>query len=227
MDGSQFIAGRPGWAKAPLVVADTPNPYLRRDLSEQALAKPPEPSFTTSEMDAARADGYADGHAAGLAEAAASYAAATLEAVRHISALLTTAQGEAARVTDAAATAGSAALVAALNAVMPELIQRSALGETTAMLRHVAPALSREPQLRIDVPPPIADGVRAALQDLPPALLNAVEVVGAETMAPGDARISWAAGRATRQPAEVWRRVMQSFDSLLGKAEVAEKTNDH
>jgi flagellar assembly protein FliH len=193
--------------------------FLRRDLSDEALRQPPEPSFTQAELDAARQDGFDAGHAAGMATAAASREAARtaseIQAMRTIAALMADARKESARVADLAADALARTVIAAMDSVMPDLIRRSALGEVSALLALVLPGLSREPAVRVEVPLEIADSIAATLATLPPEQRDTVTVAGMAPLRPGEARVHWAAGHARRQPAEVWDGVMQALHPAL------------
>jgi hypothetical protein len=198
--------------------------FSRRDLSDEALRRPAEPSFSSAELQAIRQDGVAAGHAAGLAEAAASRAQSEVRALEIIASAMADAREAAARVADLAAASLARTLIAAMHAVMPDLIQRSALNEVGAMLGQVLPGLAREPTVRIEVPRKIAGGVEAALATLAPEHRDKISVVSLDHMAAGDARVTWASGRARRQPDQVWQAVMEVLRPALG--EPGTKDND-
>jgi flagellar biosynthesis/type III secretory pathway protein FliH len=205
--------------------------FLRRDLSDEALRQPPEPLFTQADLAAVRQEGFDAGHAAGMAAAAASRAAARtaseIQALGTIAALMAGARKESARVADLAADALARTVIAAMDAVMPDLIRRSALNEVGAMLALVLPGLSREPAVRVEVPPEIADAIAATLASLPPEQRDTVTVTGLAPMRPGEARVHWAAGHARRQPAQVWESVMQALHPALGHPELDQPELKH
>ena len=219
----------PAWslpARDLLQVESTPG-FLARDLSEQALRLPADPVFSRAELDDARREGAEQGRAAGLAEAAASLAAAEAEALGRVAAAMAGARAEAARVADQAAGAVARAVVAAMNATMPYLVQRTALSEAGAVLGHVLPGLSREPHVRVEVPPALVSGVEAAVAKLAPEHRGRICVAGLErcaqaehadrAMAAGEVRVSWSSGHARRQPAQVWLAVMETLEPALGE----------
>src|SRR5580698_3054699 len=109
--------------------------FLQRDLSDEALREPAEPVFSRNELDSVRQEGFDAGHSAGMAAAAASRAAARtaaeIQALAIIAAAITDARRDAARVADLAADALARTVIAAMDAVMPELIRRSALNEVS------------------------------------------------------------------------------------------------
>ena len=211
-DNERVLAGR----------AEGGSLFLRRDLSEQALRTPPAPQFDMSQVAQSRQDGFDAGRLAGLSEANASISANQARAVAAIAATMAVADAQAARVADAAAAALAAALVAAMHAVMPDLIRRSGLREVEAMLAHVLPGLSRQPQVRIEVPSDIADGVAGIVAA---AGAGRIAVHGSDAMEPGGAWVSWSAGEARRQPAEVWRAVMDVIDPTPGQSEAKVTVN--
>lgn len=200
--------------------------FLRRDFSEQALRKLPEPQFGHSQMAAARREGFDAGLLAGLAEAETSTLANQARAVGAIATAMADASIQASRVTDGAAAALAALLVATMRAVMPDLIRRSALGEVGAMLAHVLPGLARQPRVDVEVSSTIVDGVAAVLAVVAPDGTGRIVLRGSEIMEPGGISMSWSAGEARRRPAEVWRAVMDVIDPVLGNPEPKDATND-
>jgi flagellar biosynthesis/type III secretory pathway protein FliH len=218
---------RPGSGVAPL--GSHGSPFLRRDLSEEALRKPVEPLFGRLELAAMRQEGFEAGHAVGLAAAAGSQAAfrtaSEVHALEIIAAAMKDGSQQAASVADEAATALAKALIAAMHAVMPNLIQRSALNEVGAMLAHVLPGLSREPTIRVEVPHEIADYIAATLASLVLEHRSKISVIGKDNMGPGEAGVHWGAGHARRQPALVWQAVMEVLDPALGHFESKDTDN--
>jgi flagellar biosynthesis/type III secretory pathway protein FliH len=199
--------------------------FLQRDLSEEGLRPPAEPSFGAEDLRAAERRGYESGHAAGLAEAEASQAAFATMALAAIAGEMTSSRAAAAAVAEEAAAALARALLAAMQAVMPALIAATAAGEIDAMLAHVLPGLAREPEIAVSVAPDLAEAVGARLQRLSRTDRDRIAVAGVDGMAPGAARIAWAAGHAERDPAEVWRQVMQALRLTAGN-ETDKETND-
>lgn len=225
MDESHFIptrhaqpprhrdTGGRGWVGAAGTAA-----LSRRDLNDHALRPPPAmPVLTQQDLAAAWQEGFAAGHAAAAAAAEASRAARVSQSLDAIAAALVASRADAACVADQAAGALSHALIAAMRAVMPDLIRRAALHESSAMLAHVMPGLSREPHVDIDVAPGLEDDIAALLAALPPASRTAIKVAGQPGMAAGDLRIRWQSGQARRQPAEIWRAVMNALNAATGQ----------
>jgi flagellar biosynthesis/type III secretory pathway protein FliH len=203
--------------------------FLQRDLSDEALSKPAEPLFRQAELAAIRQEGFDAGHAAGLAAAAGSQAAyrtaAEVHALGVISAAMEGGCQQAASVADTAAAALAKALIASMRAVMPDLIQRTALNETGAMLACVLPGLSREPTIRIEVPRDIALYIEATLAPLAPEQRDKIHVIGKDGMSSGDARVHWTSGHARRQPAQIWQTVMEALQPALSEPKSKDSNN--
>lgn len=200
--------------------------FLRRDFSEQALRKPAEPQFGTSQMAESRREGFEAGLLAGFAKAEASISADQARAIGAIATAMADAGIQATRVADGAAAILAAALVAAMHAAMPDLVRRSALGEVGAMLAHVLPGLARQPRVDVEVPSTIVDGVAAMLAVIAPGGVGRIVLRGSEVMESGGIWVSWSAGEARRCPAEVWRAVMDVIDPILGNPGAKDATND-
>jgi hypothetical protein len=135
--------------------------------------------------------------------------------------LLAEARAASAAVADQAGAVLAQTLVSAIGAVMPDLVRRSGLNEVGAMLAQVLPGLSREPAVRVDVRPELADDVAAMVGRLAPELSARVTVQGVEPLADGEVRVHWSDGHARRQPAAIWQAVMDRLEPALGPASSA------
>ena len=90
------------------------------------------------------------------------------------------------------------------------------------MLTQVLAGLSREPDVRVEVRPELADGVTALVGRLAPELSERVTVHGIERLAAGDVWVRWSAGHARRQPGAVWQAVMDRLEPVLDQVLDAE-----
>jgi hypothetical protein len=201
--------------------------FLHRDLNDDALRSPVERMFSTAELTAMRQQGFDAGHAAGVAELAASKAAhreaSEVQALQMISTALADAGVAAAAVADAAASALAKTLVAAMNAVMPDLIRRSGLSEAEAMLALVLPGVSREPTVRIEVAREAVSYVSTAIASL--EYHDKISVIGLDEATAGEVRVRWDAGHASRQPTQVWQAVMRALQPALDGLEAKDHDN--
>ena len=189
--------------------------FLQRDLNDHVPRKPPAESFSPAEMDQAKQAEFEAGRQAGLHAAAASREAAQAAALDRLAGLLTDARAASAAAADQAAATLAQTLVSAMGAVMPDLVRRSAFNETRAMLVRVLPGLSREPDVRVEVRPELADGVAALIGRLAPELSDRVTVHSLERLAAGEVQVRWSAGHAQRQPAAIWQAVMDTLRAAL------------
>ena len=189
--------------------------FLQRDFSDDALRQPMEPLFGQAELESRRQEGFDAGYAAGLADAAASQAAHQAATERQCLGVVTAAivdgSRQAATVADQSAACLAKTLLESLRAVMPTLIERSAVAEVDAMLARVLPGLSREPAVRVEVPSSLADYFVRKFKELAPEQGERINVIGIAAMTPGEARVCWASGHARRQPARVWESVMEAL----------------
>jgi hypothetical protein len=231
MDGDFILQARiePNWIRpargprAPVAgmpfVTGSGTGFLQRDLSEDALCKPADPVFGQADLIAKRQEGFDAGYAAGIADAAVSReayrTAAEVHAIGIISTAMTSGCQQTADVADQAAEALARTLIAAMRAVMPNLIERSALNEVGAMLARVLPGLSREPSVSVKVPRDIAAYVAATFDTLAPEHREKITVLGEDAMGPGEARVCWGAGYARRDAARVWLDVMEALQPAL------------
>ena len=166
-----------------------------------------EPMFSADELAAAREAAWHAGHEAGLAAATTSVAAATHEAVgafaEQFAAECAAAQARA----ETSAEAIAQLLLGSLAATFPALCARYGDAEVRAIIRTVLPALTQEPTITVRAHPRTARAVTQEIARLDPELAAHVQSVGCDAMAPGDVRIAWRNGTATRDAAALWQQV--------------------
>lgn len=174
----------------------------------------PPPVFTEAEVTAARADAYAEGHRNGLAQAAADRAEVTRQMLGTIADRLDGAGAEAVRVAEESADALARLLLGTLATMLPALCARHGAAEVAALTRAVLPALAREPRVTIRLSPHVVRVVEQELDRLDPDLHARVSLSPTDTVAPGDARIAWQDGAASRDAAALWRKVAETLAPL-------------
>ncbi len=158
------------------------------------------PSFTADEMADARREGFAAGQAAAREEAAQRLQEAARRSCERLGELLV--RTEAMREAQLAEAAEAAAklVFAALSAALPSLTTRHAASEILYLLRHTLAALAPDQALAITVAPETVEPLRAALAALPRDQARRVALSGDDSLAAGDARLTWHGGTATSQP---------------------------
>ena len=209
------LGGRPGGS------------LLYRDLSDEALRRPPPPTFSQDDLARAQQEGFQDGYAAAHAEAAASRAAAETMALTAVASVMMEAHGAVAGVAERTACAFAKAVTAAMHATMPELIRRSASFEIAALIAEILPGLSREPAVVIGVAPGLVAGLTEKLARMDGMPRDGIRVCAEAGLQDGDARIVWGTGQASRQPFVVWQRVLEAFGQERLIAESEEEIESH
>jgi flagellar biosynthesis/type III secretory pathway protein FliH len=166
-----------------------------------------EPVYSASELTAARDAAWRDGHEAGLQDAAASDDAATRQAIA-VFAEQFAAECEAATArSEQSAEAIARLLLDSLAAIFPTLCVRYGDTEVRAIVRTVLPALTQEPAITVRANPRTARALTQEIARLDPDLAEHVQAVDCDAMSPGDVRIAWHNGTATRDSAALWQQV--------------------
>jgi len=172
--------------------------------SEPAAA---EPVYSAGDLAAAREAAWQAGRVAGLQESTAGSAAATATAVQTLAREFAAAGRAAAEQAEASAEAVARLLLDSLAAMFPTLCVRYGDAEVRAIVHAVLPALAQEPGISIRCNPLTAVAVTQELTRLDPDLASHVQMAECDAMAPGDVRIAWHNGAASRDAAALWQQV--------------------
>ena len=185
------------------------------DLPEPATDPvPPPPTFGPDELAAARAEAWAEGHAAGLAKTATEHAAALSRAARSTTEQIAAMRTEALRQTEAHAEAVARLWLDTLASLFPALCARHGDAEALALANLVLPGLAGEPVVTLRADPALARHLADEIAALEPSDPGSIRIVPNETALPGDIRISWGSGFASRDATELWEQVA----AVLGAA---------
>lgn len=176
--------------------------------------EPPPPVFTEAELASARAEAYAEGHGNGLAKATADRAEVTRQMLGIIAERLEAAHSEAARVAEESADALARLLLGTLASMLPALCAHHGAVEVVSLVHAVLPALTREPHVTIRISPHVVRDVEQELGRLDPELHGRVSLVPTDAVVPGDVRISWQDGAASRDAQALWREVAKALEPL-------------
>jgi flagellar assembly protein FliH len=189
------------------------------DRSPPATAEPEpeepeiiEPVFTAEEVEAARAAGHADGLSAGLQQAEEAHRQALRVALQALAEELADAGAQARAVVEESAAALARTVLATLCAALPNLCARHGEAELRDVLRAVLPSLAHEPRVSVRVNPALLAAVTAEIETLGHELANVVALTPADTLLPGEVRIAWHHGVATRDT----RSILTEIDEALG-----------
>ena len=178
------------------------------DLPEKtADPVPPSPTYGPDELAAARAEAWAEGHAAGLGKTAAEHAAALDRAARSTAEQIAAVRTEALRQAEVHAEVVARLWLDTLASLFPALCARHGDAEALALANLVLPGLAGEPVVTLRADPTLARHLAGEIAALEPSDPGRIRIVPNETALPGDIRISWGSGFASRDATELWEQV--------------------
>jgi flagellar assembly protein FliH len=192
---------------------------------EAEVAVPPAPTFSEEDMAKARRESYERGKKEGSAEALAGIEqkiAATLDKIAGGVENVIQAQSATSEATKHDAAALSVAVVRKL---FPKLDAEHGPSEVLAMLQDVLANLLREPRITILVHHEAADGVRVRIGEFLErrGFRGELSIHADTTLGPGDCRIEWLGGEATRDSgallAEIDAAAVRHTGVTLSRAE--------
>ena len=98
-------------------------------------------------------------------------------------------------------------LIDSLAVAFPDLCAQFGDAEVRAVVRIVLPGLRQEQAITVRAHPRTALALAQEIARLDPDLTAHVQTSACDAMPPGDVRIAWRSGSATRDAAELWRQV--------------------
>lgn len=183
------------------------------DLPPQPVAAPEpeiiEPTFTKAELETACRQAWEAGQDAAAATFTESNATEIRNALVAISAGMAEARAQAAATAQQAADELARLLFDCFAAAFPSLCAAYGEVELRDLVRALLPALRQERSLTIHVNPAHATGIRSEIERADPNLAARMNVVACDTIQPGDIRIVWSAGQATRDAAALWKQIVE------------------
>lgn len=182
------------------------------DFDLLARDNPPEPeviapTFSAAELEAARAEAWQAGSDAASASAATADHAVIRQIVTTVAEQLSAAHDEVLDLAEQSAATIARLLLGSLGVVLPELAARYGEAELQAIIRIVLPGLFKEPAVTLRINPQHCTTVAREIERLDPDLAARLQIVPTELIPPGDARIAWRNGGATRDVAALWEQV--------------------
>jgi hypothetical protein len=163
--------------------------------------------YSAGELAAARDEAWREGHDAGLQDAATSEAAATHQAIAAFAEQFATECEAATGRGEQSAEAIARLLLDSLAAIFPTLCVHYGDAEVRAIVRAVLPALTQELAITVRAHPRTARALSQEIARLDPDLAAHVQAIDCDEMSPGDVRIAWHNGTATRDAAALWQQV--------------------
>lgn len=183
---------------------------------------PPEPTFSESELEAARAAAFAEGHSQGVAEGRASEQQTT---ERLASLALNQIAGELGRLADAIeggraerVTTAAEIGLALTRRFLPEYARRHGVDEILTMIKGCVAELQDEPRITIRVAADVAEELAGPLEQLAQTrgLTSGFRVLPDPSLGPSDARLEWSDGSAERDATRFWEDVDAAAERTLG-----------
>jgi hypothetical protein len=168
-----------------------------------------EPVFSADELATAREAAWREGHEAGLREAAASDEAATRQVTAAIAEQCKTEWEAVAVKVEESVEAIARLLFDGLAATFPSLCARYGDAEVRAIARAVLPTLIQEPAITVRAHPSTVAALGPEMARLDPDITTRMQTVGCDAMPPGDVRIAWRNGVATRDATALWQQVAE------------------
>ena len=173
-----------------------------------------EPVFTAEELETARADA----RAVGRAEAERGVAASRVQVLQLIASAMAEAREEAQQIAQQVAEAVARCTLTSLAACLPALCSQHGGDELRALMRVVLPALTNEPRITVKLHPHMVPVVRDEIASLDLDAADRITLQPSETVAPGDARVSWSDGAAERHATRAQAAVQEAL-AVLGLLE--------
>ena len=170
-----------------------------------------EPRFSAAELEAARAEA----RQVGRGEAEDGLAASRIQLVAKLVDGLGEARAGAFAAAEQAAEGVARCMLSALAACLPALCEQHSAGELRMLVRTLLPALSEEPRIIVRVHSDTMAAMQEEMSSLDAEIGERVHLLATDAIAPGDARISWAEGSATRDASRS-RAAFEQGLALLG-----------
>ena len=161
---------------------------------------PPAPTFSEEQMAAARRESYERGKKEGSAQVLAGIEQQIAAALEKIAAGMESVMQAQVESSEAMKRDAAALTVAVVRKLFPKLDAEHGPSEVVAMLQDVLSNLAREPRIIILVAQDTSEGIRTRIEDFLErrGFRGTLVVQGDATLGPGDCRIEWTGGEATR-----------------------------
>lgn len=175
----------------------------------RVVSRPETRKYTASELEAARAAGYAAGVDAGRAAAEQEAARRTADTLDVIAQRLGEVMADAARRHESEARGAVQTAAEIIRRLLPALGKREAMNEVEALISDCLSRLHDEPRLVVRVSDDLLDPVRQRIDALAAAagFAGRTILLADGALKPGDTRVEWADGGVDRDVSAVWREV--------------------
>jgi flagellar assembly protein FliH len=183
----------------------------------ESMEAPPEaelPLITPVMLEEACAAAHANGLRQGRAEVAAARDSERDAMMRNLLCQLRGAEESLCEMVETAGARLAGLVLASLEASFPNMCVHHGSAEVVRFTRNVVELLGEEPRIVIRVHPTLETPLDALISDLEPERQQAILVELRDTIPPGDVRIAWRHGLATRDVAALHTRVAEVLAQL-------------
>lgn len=186
--------------------------------------KPPEPTFSKEELEAARQDGYAKGMTAGAQEAASRLEAATRELLENIGGQLPALSADQAQANDRLQRDGAKVAATIARKILPGYAAQHGTDELTALVTQCLRTLVSQPKIVVRVSPSQVGPITEHLESATAAsgFDGRFLIEADDSMGPSDCRLAWQGGGLERSEADIWKQVDAAIEDYLGPEPAAE-----
>jgi len=172
------------------------------------------PLITPEMLEEACAAAHANGLRQGRAEVAAARDSEHRDMMTNLLSQLRGAEESLSEMVEMAGTRLAGLVLASLEASFPNMCVHHGSAEAVRFTRDVVELLGEEPRIVIRVHPTLRTSLDALLSGLEPERQEAILVELRDTIPPGDVRIAWRHGLATRDVAALHTRVAEVLAQL-------------
>ena len=174
--------------------------------------------FTKAQMDAARAEGHIAGHTSALEEADTAREHYIADAMNLIATGLDDLQAQQDAANKHTADLAMRMVFGVVQRVLPEHTQRHAIENIEIFVRQVLPLTMNEPTLSVRAHAMIAPDLEARLKEIftLTAFQGTYTMIPDYELQPGDCKLEWAGGGASRDEGRIWADIREIIASNIG-----------
>lgn len=166
-----------------------------------------EPSFTLADLEAAREAAAQYSREAALREAEAASHTLTRRALETLAEEVARTRAEAEQAAAETSEAVVRLLLDCFAAAFPVLSRRHGPDEAAALLHAILPALRHEPKIAVRVSPGLLVLMGAEIERFDQDLAAHVRLIPTDALPPGDIRVEWTNGMASRDASTLWSEI--------------------
>ncbi len=214
---SPFLSDVPGGKAGGILYIDDFDILVAPDRSldvTPACTDAATPLITTSDLKAAREDGYTEGMQAALTDAQLVQSQLLTAALQGVTDALRAERAMLEKTARSQAASCVRVILAVLQSAVPFMMAEHAECEADAMVRALVPELAHEPELKVRAHPVLAEPLRETLAECLSDHPIVLSVAADERLAAGDVHVSWQDGQARRDCKSIWNQIRAALVRL-------------